>query len=804
MNKTLFTSMAATASLAAMMVSTASASAQTIYKNAGYQWRGNQFIEGKYKATAKSATEMTSNYKSEWTSPAPNYMPQMPTGVDPEHWQLKRDISHLPQYTSSLTIDNALYNMSLEESELAIEADSTYRTGVYWGGVWTRDVSYSILHSLAQLCPEVSMKSLLAKINQNNRIIQDTGTGGAWPCSTDRTTWVLAAWECYLVTGSKEWLDRIFPVIKNTLEDDHLVAYDPQTQLMRGETSWLDWREQEYPTWMQPADIYQSEAMGTTAVHYRALCILAEICRLEGQPAWAKKYDQWASDLKEGMNRRLWMEDKGLYAIYLYGRNHLVQHPQMEILGESFAILWDIASPERQRRISEQMVSENFGTPDFYPNLKDQYPYHNDAMWPFTQGYWMKAQAKAGNEEGVLHSISSIYRLAAMNLSNYENMVIYDGKDKGLAINSPRQLWSVAADAAIVPNIYFGIDYQVDGIHFHPMVPKTLSAKRELKNFRYRKAVLNMSITGFGNELKSFRLDGVETEPFFAASLEGEHTIEMELCNRQPASMQMKLCKNAYQPLTPSARLEGRSLTWQMLKPELMSEFNKEVTSDVAQYLILRNGEEYKRLAASESALSLTEDGEYAVIAVNPEGWHSYMSEPVAYYSNVSYYQVGNYALPFDPQRKQVKESAGAGGGLAGKTEARAEVPTLDGVDVSGAKGRLAMITRNENPLISIPVSVSADGTYAIDWRYANGNGPVNTDNKCATRMLSIDGKQVGVSLFPHRGTDEWNNWGWSNPCVINLKAGQHIVTLEFSDTVENMNIHVNQALLDQLRVTKL
>jgi hypothetical protein len=29
-------------------------------------------------------------------------------------------------------------------------------------------------------------------------------------------------------------------------------------------------------------------------------------------------------------------------------------------------------------------------------------------------------------------------------------------------------------------------------------------------------------------------------------------------------------------------------------------------------------------------------------------------------------------------------------------------------------------------------------------------------------------------------------------------------VTLQFCNAVENMNIHVNQALLDQMRVTKL
>ena len=728
----------------ALLAIVCASNAQTIYKNSEYQWKGNQFIQGKFKATAKSATDIVSNYvETEWNSPAPNFMPDIDPGIDREHWTLKRDISHLPHYTSSLTIDNALFNMSLEESELAIEPDSTYRTGVYWGGVWTRDVSYSILHSLAQICPEVSMKSLRAKVNDNNRIIQDTGTGGAWPCSTDRVTWVLAAWECYLVTGSQEWLDFIYPVIKNTLEDDRIVAYDPDTQLMRGETSWLDWREQEYPMWADPKDIYRSEAMGTTAVHFRATQILAEICRLQGQPALAKKYDGWANELKEGMNRNLWNEEMGLYAIYLYGRNHLVQHPQMEILGESFAVLWDIASPERQRRISQSMVSEPFGTPDFYPNLKDQYPYHNDAMWPFTQGYWMKAQAKAGNEQGVLHAISSIYRLAAFTLTNLENMVIYSGCEKGLPINSPRQLWGVAADIAIVPNIYFGITYALDGIHFSPFVPKTLKAERRLQNFKYRNAVLDIKISGFGNQIKSFCLDGVESEPLFPASLSGAHTIEITLANRQLEAMDMVLQENQYQPLTPSARIEGSLLKW-------------DAVENTDSYIIIKDGKDWKTLASTTLNQPLDSDGEYAVVAKGTNGWRSYMSEPLSYYQEVKTYTVN---------RK---------------------------------------ISRRENIIITIPIEVATSGLHAIDWRYANGNGPINTENKCATRVLTVDGQVAGVSVFPHRGTDEWNNWGWSNATIVNLNKGKHIVTLEFCDTVENMNIHVNEALLDQMRVTKL
>lgn len=762
--------------------------AQVYYKNKAYQWKGNEFIQDKFKAKALSATEMVSNYKPNENSGVKG-MPDKPGVIDREHWTLKQDISGLPQYTADNLLENAIYNMTLEESILAVEPDNTFRTGVFWGGVWTRDVSYSILHALAQLNPEVSMTSLLAKVNNNNRIIQDTGTGGAWPCSTDRTTWVLAAWECYKVTGDQDFLDRIYPVIRNTVEDDRVVAYDPATQLMRGETSYLDWREQEYPAWAKPVDIYNSETLGTNAVHYQAIRILSQICQLKGQKELANKYQQWADQIKEGINRHLWMADKGYYGIYLYGRNNLMLHPQMETLGEAFTILFGIADDERAQQITQNVEHEAFGTPMMYPNLKDQYPYHNDSMWPFVQGYWMKAAAQAGNEQALLHSISSIYRTAALFLTNQENMVIYNGDYRGLPINSPRQLWSVAADAAIVPNIYFGIQYEVDGIHFAPFVPKVLKGKRHLSNFKYRQAVLDMTITGFGNHLKSFKLDGVETEPFFAANLTGEHTIVMELDNVQPAAMNVKMVENAYMPLTPKATIQGNQLAW-------------EAVEGATEYIVLKDGKETARTTALNAALA--GDGEYAVAAVNAEGFQGYMSEPVRSYSQLLTYEVEDYALTFDPKRKQIKESQGTGGGLPSESHARTEVPTLEGVDISGANKQVAMITRNENVIITIPVEIPASGQYALDWRYANGNGPINTDNKCATRVLTVDGKTIGVSVFAQRGVNEWNNWGYSNAHTLHMDKGQHIITLEFAECVENMNLTVNQALLDQLRITKL
>ena len=155
-------------------------------------------------------------------------------------WKLTKNTNAFPQYHSDHMLSNALYNLSLEEMINAVEPDSTFRTGKEWAGVWTRDISYSIILSMAHLQPKVAMKSLMRKVNAQKRIIQDTGTGAAYQASTDRIVWATAAWEVYKVTGDKKWLESAYTIIKNSIEDDYFVAYDYETGLVRGESSFLD------------------------------------------------------------------------------------------------------------------------------------------------------------------------------------------------------------------------------------------------------------------------------------------------------------------------------------------------------------------------------------------------------------------------------------------------------------------------------------------------------------------------------------------------------------------------------------
>src|SRR5205823_5045308 len=53
-------------------------------------------------------------------------------------------------------------------------------------------------------------------------------------------------------------------------------------------------------------------------------------------------------------------------------------------------------------------------------------------------------------------------------------------------------------------------------------------------------------------------------------------------------------------------------------------------------------------------------------------------------------------------------------------------------------------INTTKNKVLTLPITVPEAGLYALDFRYANGNGPTNTNNKCAIRTLRLGAKQLG------------------------------------------------------------
>ncbi|MEO8412966.1 MAG: amylo-alpha-1,6-glucosidase [Ginsengibacter sp.] len=373
-----------------------------MYQSKAYSVFADSVVQNKFTAKAISSTEMVSDYTSMY--------PQNEADNTAVHWQLSKKIDAFPQYHSGYTITNTIYNLSLEEMINAVEPDSTFRTGKLWSGVWTRDISYSIILSMAYLQPKVAMNSLLKKVNKGGKIIQDTGTGGAYPCSTDRMIWAVAAWKVYEATGDTPWLKKVYVIIKNSIDDDISNACDRETGLVHGESSFLDWREQTYPKWMQPADIYESENLGTNAVHYEANVVASSMAHLLKDEQASLKYATIAKQIKKGINQYFWMKDKGYYAQYLYGRNYKIISPRSEALGEALCVLFNIADASQQQSIIEKTPVTAFGISCIYPQIPGIPPYHNNAVWPFVEAYWALASAKVHNERSVITAISAIDR----------------------------------------------------------------------------------------------------------------------------------------------------------------------------------------------------------------------------------------------------------------------------------------------------------------------------------------------------------------------------------------------------------
>ena len=96
------------------------------------------------------------------------------------------------------------------------------------------------------------------------------------------------------------------------------------------------------------------------------------------------------------------------------------------------------------------------------------------------------------------------------------------------------------------------------------------------------------------------------------------------------------------------------------------------------------------------------------------------------------------------------------------------------------------------------------DGRYSIALIYANGNGPVNTENKCVVRHIAVDNARVGTVVMPQRGVGNWSEWGSSSVVTADLKAGSHTLRILFDRDCENMNIATNHALIDRVVLRKL
>lgn len=360
-----------------------------------------------------------------------------------------------------------------------------FETGEKWTYVWTRDTAYAAHLALAWIDPARTANSLRYKLAAGKpgtglglHIVQDTGTGGSWPVSTDRVTWALGALETWRQLQGSEadaFGTDAAEALANTLAQDAAWVVDPADGLVRGETSFLDWREQTYPlaTAVDTVPIAEGKALSTNLAHLHARRAAAE---LTGDADFAADADALAT----AIDRAFWVDALGGWARDLGPPLDPGPRHQLDLLGTGLAAL--LLDGDRPGDALAAYPHGPVGASVVFPNQPGAPIYHNRGQWPFVTAYALwgaRRHRLAGVFERDAVALVDGAAFALSNLENFEwstqSAWVDDGAMSGPVVNSRRQLWSVAGYLALWLRGIGGLELDADGLHVDPFLPVDLA-----------------------------------------------------------------------------------------------------------------------------------------------------------------------------------------------------------------------------------------------------------------------------------------------------------------------------------------
>ncbi|RCW84539.1 hypothetical protein [Phyllobacterium bourgognense] len=681
-----------------------------------------------------------------------------------------------------------------------------YQSGDEWTYVWTRDTAYAVDLGLAQINPQAAKNSLLFKLSkrrnatqtlgaETTEIVQDTGSGGSWPVSTDRVVWARAAFELLKYLDGEDrtqFLNDAYTAIRNTIESDRLAAYDNRDGLYRGETSFLDWREQTYPDWMKDTVVHiaMSKTLSTNINHWKILDVAAKMAVELNKAPDAAKFADWADDLKQRIRNDLWLKDAGMFSMMKITELDQAPVRRFELLGEALAIQDGIADKGQTTSILENYPHTTAGAAVVWPQVQDLKVYHNRAIWPFVSSYLIKA-AKGRNADVVNRNFDTLINGAALNLSNMENfeftkLAVTAPRDEDRPeIDSDKQLWSVGGYIGSVLDVVFGREANMKGIRFEPFITKKMhkdvfngARQIQLNNLEYRgrKITVKVNLPDAGLSAKgsykaqTVMLNGstIPLDRYTPASdlnIAGTNILVVELIDNPADGGVAKVVgatnPHLYGPRTVDFnRVENNNgsikLDWKDAPP-LWTGVN-----------IYRNGVSIATGIPGREWTDTPGPGE--------------MGQALCYslerqYTREAYDNVSQRTNPSCYWSDRRIETIGANS-ATNKPVADAKTGPIT------EHGRRSWsnwgLPEEELTFKFIP---SVDGTYHILLNYGNAFGPVNTGVTAAVKKMDVAGAgktlNSGIVVMPH--LDSWDTWGESTVVPVKLEAGTEY-TIKLSD----------------------
>ena len=465
-----------------------------LVENDIYTVTPDSVIEGKWVATSKDGLALTSNY-----------------GGQTRKWKAKLPERDKFAYTSEQPIVDAVYNMSVEAVDDYVAAGATGDSRLL-----NHEQCYYIERVLAILNPELSMKLL-----RDMTIDGCIDAARESPMLGGHHIWAEAAWQVYLSTGDKKWLKEAHDILERTLKGEELLELSGSKQLVHGSAPMLSVAAY-YPLWMNERDLFDTYSLDENLMVCRAYAVLYDMGE---ELELINDYRTTSEHLKASINSALWSETQSGYSQFSYGAVYQANSPRTDNLGQAMSVLWDVADDDRAETLVESSPVTHYGVTAIYPCVVDSFQHLGTLAMPFLQSYWNQGAAKVGNTNMLRRGFGTMIRAQALAVSC--NITI-DATTGDIDIGGNYSMANACGNLAMIYKVMLGINLLPSGIEFNPCVTKGLAGLKVIRNFKYRKATLDINVSGCGNDLKSISLDGKQLDVnFIDAGLTGHHVVDI-------------------------------------------------------------------------------------------------------------------------------------------------------------------------------------------------------------------------------------------------------------------------------------
>lgn len=357
--------------------------------------------------------------------------------------------------------------------------------------------SIAVITSTALTHPDESADALRRLVDHDGTVVKTLD----WPVTTGRQLWAVAAWQIWLVTGSREWLDECRDIVAATIRQELATCLDKEMKMVRGGDP-----GRTYPEWMTGSDIYATYSLSNNAATARALEIL-DLMDDELKNNHDDSNTRLAYEIKAAINESMWIPEFGYYGQYLYGEPYPVVSHAADNSAQAIAIACGTATPDMAESIISRTPLIDGMAPQIYPSPNGHAPVFDTT----TEALWNLAASTTLNAEARRAGVGATIRLTAFTLQP--------------------QLATSVADLSTVIRAIGGISIDDKRMTFKPCTEAVLGRTIRLSGIRYRNAILDITVKGSGQNIAVFKVDDtIKTDPSVDASISpGQHEVVIEM-----------------------------------------------------------------------------------------------------------------------------------------------------------------------------------------------------------------------------------------------------------------------------------